>query len=143
MSNEPYSTPSSSEPVSEPVNEAPQEDWRTEHRERHAGAPWAGGLILIVIGAILLLRNLDINIPYLKNWWALFILIPAAGSFGNAWSAYRYAGALDSRARGALLGGFFMTILAGALLFGINWAFFWPVMLILGGIAVLVNNLLK
>lgn len=138
MTNQPYTTPPTDRDSSEPP-----EDWRVERRARRSGAPWAAGLILIVVGGLMLLRNLNVNIPYLENWWALFILIPAAGMFGNAWSAFRYAGMADSRARSSLIGGIFMTVLAGALLFGINWSFFWPVMLILGGLAVLANNLMK
>lgn len=119
------------------------DDYCFERRARRAGAPWAGGLILIVIGGILLLQNLNIAIPYLQNWWALFILIPAAGSFGNAYSAFRYAGVLDARGRGALIGGFFLTALAFGLLFGISFSYFLPVMLILGGVTLLINTMLK
>jgi len=49
----------------------------------HGGS---GGLIiggaLIVFGLIIMLQNM--GLMYLQNWWALFILIPAFGSFAAA-----------------------------------------------------------
>jgi hypothetical protein len=122
----------------QPMNSS--NDYRYERRMRHTAAPWAGGIVLIMIGGILLLQNMNFAIPYLKNWWALFILIPAAGSLANAYSAYRYAGRLDARARGALIGGFFLTALAFALIFGISSALIWPAILILVGLSMLVNT---
>ena len=46
--------------------------------------------MLVLLGLILLGQNL--NLFAFQNWWALFILIPAIGSFGNAWSSYVSAG---------------------------------------------------
>lgn len=118
-------------------------DWRdqppTTHRD---SAPWGVGLILILIGGYLLLRNLNIALPFFLNWWALFILIPAISAFSNGWTEYRRAGRLTSLARGKMIAAFFLTVLAGALLFGISSTYFWPVILILGGISLLVNGLL-
>jgi hypothetical protein len=118
-------------------------DYRYERRMRHSAAPWAGGIVLIMIGSILLLQNMNFAIPYLKNWWALFILIPAAGSLANAYSAYRYTGRLDDRARGSLIGGFFLTVLAFALMFDISSALIWPMILILGGLSLLVKTMFR
>jgi hypothetical protein len=84
--------------------------------------------ILILLGVIFLLQNTGIFT--LANWWALFILIPALGAFGNAWSQYREAGRFDSQARGSLIGGLLLSIVAGTFLFGLDWGRVWPVFLI-------------
>lgn len=119
------------------------EEHETRREARRDSAPWLGGLILIIIGVVFLLQNLNVNIPFFNNWWALFILIPAVSSFSNGMAEYRQAGALNERARGKLIAGFFLTVLAFALLIGINWSLFWPLILIAGGVSVLVNNLWK
>jgi hypothetical protein len=125
----------------QPMNSS--NDYRYERRMRHPASPWVGGIVLIMIGGILLLQNMNFAIPYLKNWWALFILIPAVGSLANAYSAYRYTGRLDDRARGALIGGGFLTVLAFALMFDISSALIWPMILILGGVSLLVQTMFR
>ena len=57
------------------------EERRAARRGRY-GSRWIGGAVLIALGIILLLSSLGSF--YLENWWALFILIPAIGAFGNA-----------------------------------------------------------
>src|SRR5688572_4259602 len=71
---------------------------------------WVAGLIMISLGGIFLLRNTGtFDIP-LKNWWALFILIPAIGSLDTARRLYRSAGnRLTAPARGSLLVGLILT----------------------------------
>jgi hypothetical protein len=128
--------------TNQPASSA-SDDFSYEHRPRRAGAPWAGGLILIVVGGFLLLQNLNINLPFLHNWWALFILIPAIGAYSNAWNEWRATGVLNVHARGSLIGAFFLTALSLALLFGLTSSLFWPVMLILGGLSLLGNTLIK
>ena len=39
---------------------------------------WIGGVVLVAAGVFLLLGNLTRF--SLQNWWAVFLLIPAAGS---------------------------------------------------------------
>jgi|WetSurMetagenome_2_1015567.scaffolds.fasta_scaffold1197949_1 hypothetical protein len=116
--------------------------WRDERRaSRHENAPWLGGLILIALGTIFLLQNTGLF--YLQNWWALFIMIPAIGSFGTAYAVYRNNGnRLNSAVRGSLLGGIVFTLISGAFLFGVNLGIFWPVLLILAGVGLLINFML-
>ena len=50
--------------------------------EARAGRPgfWmVGGAFLVLLGVVLFLQNMGVST--LKNWWALFILFPAYGSF--------------------------------------------------------------
>jgi uncharacterized membrane protein len=93
--NAPDSSPKSQPSGTPPSTPPPAySDWREQrhaecqarreaHRQRHAGRPygWIGGAILILLGGVFLLQNL--NIPFLANWWALFILLPAFRGFSR------------------------------------------------------------
>jgi drug/metabolite transporter (DMT)-like permease len=123
----------------------PSPDWREQRREEHArrreerwggNGAWVGGTVLIVLGVIFLANNLGFFLPH--NWWAVFLLIPAAGSFGSAWSMYQRSGQqVTAGVRGATLGGVILVALAGAFFFDFDWGKYWPVILILLGIAAL------
>jgi len=135
--NQPY------EPEQTPASEPAQPgNWRDERRRnRHEGGAWIWGIFLILLGIVFLLDNADII--NLENWWALFILLPAIGSFQGAWSQYRSAGnRLTAAARGSLIGGFVIATVAFVFLFGLNFGSLWPLFLILGGILLLLNALL-
>jgi hypothetical protein len=122
------------------------EERRARRAERRAArgsgsGAWIGGTILIALGLIILLQNLDLFA--FDNWWALFILIPAIGAFGAAWRNYVAAGRrLTGPARGSLLGGLVMTLVAAVFLFGLNWGILGPVLVILVGAGILLNTLL-
>lgn len=104
------------------------------------GMGWVPGLILIGLGAFFLLNNFtDFE---LQNWWALFILIPAFGSFGNFWRIYRNQGRINSDARGSLIGSMILFFIAAIFLFGWDWGVVWPVFLVIGGIGALLSGLL-
>ena len=59
------------------------------------------GVILIAMGVFLLLR-IQFGID-LQNWWALFILLPAAGALGGAWSMYQQAGRFTTHGAGGVV----------------------------------------
>jgi len=105
--------------------------------ERRAQIPWLAGVILVGLGLIFLFRNLEIF--DLEQWWALFFLIPAAASFSDAWRHYRQAGEMKGRAVGSVIAGVLFVILTIAFLFGFDWRTYWPLILILVGIAVLAG----
>lgn len=117
---------------------------RRQRRAERLGDPsrkstWMAGLILIILGGMFLMQNMGSNIP-LKNWWALFILIPAIGAIETGIRIYRHAGnQLTAPASGSLLVGGVLTVVTLGFLFNINWTFFGPALLILAGIGVLVN----
>lgn len=117
-------------------------EWREERRAaRRTYGGWVGGAVLIALGLIFLLQNTGLLV--LHNWWALFILIPAMGSFGTAYGLYRNAGdRLTYSARGSLIGGIVLTMVACAFLFNLNFGLFWPVLLILAGVGLLLNFIL-
>jgi hypothetical protein len=110
--------------------------------ERRAGrsGSWVIGAILMLIGIFIMLDNLTGFT--LDNWWALFILIPAFGAFGNAGRAYQKDGRISAPARAALISGFILTMVTAFFLFELNWTILGPVLLILAGVGLLVNVLL-
>lgn len=99
---------------------------------------WVAGIVLIVVGVIFLLANTT-NF-HLNNWWALFILIPAAKNFSHAWNSYQRNGRLTRPARGSLTGGLILTLIASAFLFELNWGLIWPLFLIIGGFSALLGG---
>lgn len=133
-------------PEPEPFDRREARKQRREERlsDPSRGGGWVAGLILIVLGAMFLMRNMGtFDIP-LRNWWALFILIPAVGAFDSALRMYRSAGnQLNAQARGSLLVGLVLTFVTAMFLFDISWTFFGPILIILVGIAVIINSMLK
>jgi hypothetical protein len=133
--------------MSEPSGN-PNPDWRELRREerhrRHdargrGGAPWIGGLILIAIGVVFLLKNYGFPVPH--NWWAVFLFIPALAALGSAWTIWRREGHLTSAASGALVGGIILAGLGVSFLAGFDWSQLWPVILIVLGLVVVLGGL--
>jgi hypothetical protein len=119
---------------------AEHEQRRAERRAYRWGGPWLGGAILIALGLIFLAQNMGIFV--FQNWWALFILIPAIASLGMAWNIYR---ANDSQwtgaARGPLITGLILLVIAGTVLFGFSWGLIVPLLLIIAGVVVLLTGM--
>jgi len=72
----------------------------------------------------------------------LFILLPALGAFGAAWRSYQNEGRLTASARGSLVGGLVLVLIAAIFLFGLDWGLLGPVVIILAGAGLLLNTLL-
>jgi hypothetical protein len=128
----------------------PNKDWRELRREermarrearqqRWGSRPsgWIAGAILIFIGLIFLLQNLGFSV--LMNWWALFILIPAYWAFIGARNIYRDNGRITRGAAGSLTVGILLTVLTLLLLLNLTLGQYWPVLLIIGGLALLIS----
>jgi hypothetical protein len=122
--------------TSEEHEQVIQEAANGYHSQRNKG--WVAGLIIIGLGLVFLVSNLTGFV--LNNWWALFILIPGIMSFVNAWNVYREDGRWSKRARGGLIGGLIITLVAVIFLFDLDWGNVWPLFLILGGLAVLLGG---
>ncbi len=119
-----------------------QERWerRQERQYHYGGGGWILGIILIIVGGLFFLQTMNIYI--LNNWWALFILIPALGSFAAAWRVFRTdQGRFTRRARGSLIVGVGLTLVAVVFLLGLNWAIFGPILLVLAGVSLIVNGM--
>ena len=131
-----------------PMNESQPMDRHEARRQRRAerladpsrGGGWVAGLILILLGGLFLLRNTGMfDIP-LKNWWSLFILLPAIGSLDTARRMYRSAGnRLTPPASGSLLVGLVLMLVTAVFLFELNWSYFGPILIILTGLGILVT----
>jgi hypothetical protein len=122
-------------------------DYRTDRAQRRAerraareGGAWIGGVILIGLGVIFLLQNA--GMLALQNWWALFILIPAVGSFGAAYTEARRSGRFNARARGSVVAGLVFTAVAAVFLFNLNFSLLLPAILIVAGVGILINTVL-
>lgn len=101
-----------------------------------------GGLIVIGIGVVFLLNNFGISFGFMEyhNWWALFILIGAAGPLTCAVQRYRAHGRMDGVILHSLVSA--ATIVAVALMFllDLSWNLWWPLFVIFGGLWMLANN---
>ena len=149
---------SSDLPRANQFNSNPPPDWRTARREereqRHAmrsemraqrrawrgNNSWAIGAVFILIGVLLMMQNL--GAVELRNWWALFILIPAFGSMAAAWRIFENNGALLSpMVIGPLFSSVILLAITAAFLFELNWGILGPVLLILLGVSALFGAL--
>ncbi len=124
---------------------------RMERRQRRAerravryagGGAWVAGVVLIALGGLFMLQNM--GMVAVHNAWALLILIPAAGSFATAFGAYRVnGGRLNAMARGSIISGLIFVAITAFFLYDLNWATWWPVLLILAGVGALANAMFR
>ncbi len=119
---------------------------REERRERRAarrearwgkGGAWIGGVILIALGVVFLLQNFGFPLP--KNWWAIFIMIPAIAAFAGAFQIYEREGEWTRAALGAAISGVILAGISLVFFFGFDFGKFWPVILIVLGIGALTG----
>lgn len=137
--------PSTEQPPETPMadrHDFQDQEREQRHAERSSGRPqWIFGVVIVLLGVIFLLRNM--GLLEWGNWWALLLLVPAAGSFITAWNGYRRSGGhFPPETRGALIGGLALTTVAVLFLFHLDWAVHWPLFVILGGVAVLLAAVL-
>jgi hypothetical protein len=117
-----------------------REERRERRQERRGGGEWMLGIILILLAGVVLLNNMKIFT--LHNWWALFILLAAFGSFGTAWRTARSAGHFTRVARGSIIAGIVLVLVTIMFLFSLNWFLLGPILLALAGIGMIINALL-
>ena len=103
------------------------------------------GLVFIFGGAVVLLSQLDI-LPFELNWWAFLVLFPAFGTLTSAY--HRYRSTNDLFELGVMipaLVGLFMFLLSVSLLVGdainLNLRVYWPIILIVLGLGLIVGRL--
>jgi len=136
-------------PMNEPIDRREARRQRRESRRAALGVPsnigtLTLGAILVLLGVSSLMQNMGTFTFPMKNWGALFILIPAFGSFDRAWRFYQNADSqFTSQVCGALLVGLVLTVVTIIILFELNWAFYGPLLIILVGIGILVNAMLS
>lgn len=101
---------------------------------------WIWGAVLILVGGMLLLQTFYPDLPVIinaGNWWAIIILVFGVNMIGRGWPIFQHNG----RVWGPLLWGVLMVgfALTQLLTFAAS-AYVWPVLLILGGLAVLFGG---
>ena len=106
--------------------------------------PWLGwvGASVTLLGVTFLLMSLNLFEPstLLKNWWGIFILLPAVG---GAITAVRLL--TESGSGAALIANAIVTAAVGLVgvfaLLGVNWNLLTPILLIAAGLALLFGFL--
>jgi hypothetical protein len=127
-----------STPTPEPLVTPPSGEQPPVHqRRRRDNIFWA--IALIIVGGVLLLRNL-LGMKGDFNWWAIFILIPAAGSLSAAFTAARHSGRFSATARSSLGSGLVVLTVALIFLFNLDWSIWWPLMVIVPGVSMILSG---
>ncbi len=99
---------------------------------------WIVGGVLIVLGVYFIVQH--VAGFTLRNWWALFILIPAIGSLVTSYQMYeRNDRRFTAASRGPLVGGVVLLAVTAVFLFSLDWAVVWPFFIILVGLGVLFS----
>ncbi|MBU6470651.1 MAG: hypothetical protein KGQ68_08200 [Gammaproteobacteria bacterium] len=106
---------------------------------------WSGlttGLVVIAVGVAFPLWNFDVRLPFMRyrNWWALFILIGAVGPLSYALHRYREKRRFDGGVLHSLISAAAVIVLALMFLLDLDWARWWPVFIIIGGLYMLANH---
>jgi hypothetical protein len=117
----------------------PFDPWGRERVARRRNGSWLIGLILIAIGAVFLLQNAGVSLG--AHWWALFIMIPAAGCAAAAWRSFEGAGYRYIQPMSGPLTGFVvLTFIAVMIFFSLSWSLLWPIFIIIAGLAALFGR---
>ena len=124
------------------MSEQPQDDrgWRGHLFLRENRDRWVVGLILIVLGAIFFLQNLGLELP--ANWWAAFLLLPAAAAAINGVRTFNRESRLSGNAAASLAIAAVLVVAAVVLLLDIrvNWDLIWPLVLIAIGLGIVLRS---
>ncbi len=97
------------------------------------------GMMLILLGIVFFAQRLGSFT--LRNWWALFILIPALSAFATAFTMWRKDGKFHFGVWSTLYGGLFPLLVAGMFLFDLDWGVYWPLFIILPGFGTMLSGL--
>ncbi|HEY8808364.1 MAG TPA: hypothetical protein VIN70_12365 [Candidatus Limnocylindria bacterium] len=97
---------------------------------------WLPGLILILLGGIFLAQNYFGST--LRNWWALFILIPALSTLATAYALWRDGH--PDWATGPFIAGLGFLLLTAAFLLDLPIGQLWPLFLITAGVGLLFGR---
>ena len=104
---------------------------------------WIG--LAFIGGRALVLLNQSGLVSIEFNWWALFILFPAVGSFSNAYNRYRATnnlfemGVMMPALIGLIMLGLMFNLLSGNG-WNFNWSLLFPVMLIIIGLGMIFGR---
>ncbi len=110
-------------------------------RPRRHGS-WILAVVIVVVGVVLLIKNtgwLGEDWDF-GNWWALFILIPAFGSFANAWNSY-FTGErrFNANVARSIMFGLLLLAITVIFLLKLDWGKVWPVLVIIIGVGMVLG----
>lgn len=126
-----------------PVSEVPPS---AAHPSKTSGSKissssWALGLAVVIIGGLLLAKNLGVDLFFLDfhNWWAFFILLAAIGPMQLAYRCYQREGVGMAMWNALVTAG---SIIFVALIFLLDLSFgtWWPVFIIIGGLYMITGR---
>jgi len=98
------------------------------------------GIVLVVLGIVFFLQQTG-NLTEHFNWWALFILIPAVSSLTGMYYAIRNSGTFNQTARSAAGTAVVFFTLSFMFLFNLDWAIYWPLMVLAVGFSILIGSI--
>lgn len=106
-----------------------------------ASSNWPLGLAIVVIGGLLLARNLGFELFFLDfhNWWAFFILLAAIGPLQQAFSFYRKEG-LGAAVANSLVSAGAIIFIAMMFLLDLSFGTWWPIFVIIGGLYMMTSR---
>ena len=119
-----------------------REQERQERRGARGNGGWIFGLVLVLVGGLLLLQNM--NVVVINNWWALFILLPAFGSLAGAWQLYSRTSQVSAGVISSFMMGLLFLGMAVVFLFNLTarWELIVPALLIIFGVSMLLPSIL-
>jgi hypothetical protein len=100
------------------------------------GNTWLG-VTLIALGAAFFIQSY-FGFGF-RNWWALFILIPAIAAFSTGWYAWKAGHTATATSQFTI--GLVVASVAAIFLLDIPWRLAWPVLFIVAGIGLLFPRL--
>lgn len=108
---------------------------------KSASVNWPLGLAIVVIGGLLLARNLGFELFFLDfhNWWAFFILLAAIGPLQQAFSFYRKEG-LGAAVANSLVSAGAIVFIALMFLLDMSFGTWWPIFVIIGGLYMMTSR---
>jgi hypothetical protein len=137
----------------ETTESSPRAEWRDQRSDlrdekgadREVGRDnWPGvplvGFAIVAVGLVFLGRNFGFDLPLPDRWWAIFILLPAAGGLVTAARFFRVDGGFSSRVAGAATFGVLLLATALILFLDLDWGKAWPVMVIIVGLGIVARG---
>ena len=94
---------------------------------------WVWGAAFLLFGLVLLLNNFGLTHIHLRNWWAVFILIPGINMLAFAFSRYRDTGQVTPYGRRSGLWGLVLVAVALTFFLDLSWSLAAPMLLVLAG----------
>ncbi len=125
-------------------DQQPPLESNTKSASVSSSGSWVLGLVIVFIGALLLARNLGINLAIFEydNWWAIFILLASLAPLSRA-LRLMVRGGWSMEVANALVSAAAIITLGLLILLDLSVLVWWPVFLIIGGLYMMTNKASK